>query len=59
MKKVIGSILCLVAIALILSHTVGQKPDIRKARRDRREAVSDEALLDLDELTLQLILKRR
>ena len=27
MKKVIGSILCLVAIVLILSLIVGQKPD--------------------------------
>ena len=28
MKKVIGSILCFVAIVLILSHIIGQKPDI-------------------------------
>jgi hypothetical protein len=27
MKKVIGSILCIVAILLIFGHIVGQKPD--------------------------------
>lgn len=32
---------------------------IRKARRDRMQGVSDEALIDLDELTLQLISTRR